>query len=329
MNEATHKRDLGDAIVLVDALARSGGEIVQLASGRAAYRAGLKASDAGESSGYVDVGQILVPKTASVVILDGGKVFWDISAGSATYKLDPGTGDFLLGLAIGDAAGSDDVVLVDLNKQQVNLIEWGRGIWDSVAVKTAGTVIPNISAGLSGTDPGGSGCRFTFSATNEAQKVDALSRQSIPMATPFILSGRVAIYDIGDDAALDINVGVANATHATDADSITESAFLHLDGTSLNINAESDDGTTEVAATDTTVDAVDDTYFCFDIDARDLEDVKFYINGAQVLPDTTFKLDAATGPLKALLHVEKTANDTLADVRVDYLNVRTFDVKAE
>jgi hypothetical protein len=125
-------------------------------------------------------------------------------------------------------------------------------------------------------------------------------------------------------------VGIANATHASDADTIAESVFLHVDGAdtngAVNILAESDDGTTEVAATDTTVDFAAGTPFEFRIDCRDLTDIQIYINGVNVLPASVFKLNAATGPLKLLAHIEKGANDTLADVRVHHLAIRTTDL---
>ena len=60
-----------------------------------------------------------------------------------------------------------------------------------------------------------------------------------------IFEARVAIFDIGDDAELDINFGLASASHATDMDLVAVSALFHLNGNVLDILAESDDGTTE------------------------------------------------------------------------------------
>ena len=83
---------------------------------------------------------------------------------------------------------------------------------------------------------------------------------------------------------------------------------------------------TEVAATDSTIDAVDDTYFHLCIDARDLTDIKFYINGVETSDGETKKLDAATGPLLAIAHIEKTNNDTTAEIRVKNMTVRSTDL---
>ncbi len=137
-----------------------------------------------------------------------------------------------------------------------------------------------------------------------------------------IFECRLAIFDIGDDVALDINFGLADATHATDFDSVPVAAVFHLNGNDLSVFCESDDGTNETVATDTTIDLVDDTYANFRIDVTDKADVKFYINGARVLAGTTFDISAYTGLLMPIVHVEKSSNNTTADVRVDRIRVQ-------
>ena len=62
------------------------------------------------------------------------------------------------------------------------------------------------------------------------------------------------------------------------------------------------------------------------IDGRNPADIQMYVNGALVLTAEVFKLDAATGPLKLLAHIEKTADDETADYRINYLRVRTMDL---
>ncbi len=140
----------------------------------------------------------------------------------------------------------------------------------------------------------------------------------------------LAIYDIGDDAALDINFGLATGSHADDADSIAESAFFHLDGNDLSLKCECDDGTNETAATDTTVDLADNTYYAFKIDASNLASVKFYYRAiaspqaawTRLLSATTFNMVAATGTVTPIVHMEKTSNNTTADVRLDRIITR-------
>ena len=318
MSEAALYKD-ADTITILAPAALASGQVVQLPDGRAGYVMGLKAVAAGDPVEIQVGGQAVVAKTANVEILPGDELRWDRSANTATPLDAIADADFLIGTAVDGAAAADTTVVVALNKRPVYQIDIFRDRSDSVIVKTAGTPAVTWTPGC---------VTLALSATDEIQKVDVLSAAAIPVGVPFIAEGRVAVFDIGDNTALDFNIGLANATHASDADEITESVFFHLDGSALDVKAESDDGTTEVAATDTTVDVVDDTFFDFRIDARDLSDIKLYINGARVLSAKTFRLDKATGPFKLLVHLEKTKDDTPGDFRVAHLAIRTMDVAA-
>lgn len=317
MSEATPYKDADTIDVVTPAAGYAAGEVIQLPDGRAGVVQGLSARVENDPASLQTSGQVTLAKTASVVILDGDPLYWDRSAGTATPLRAVAGADFPIGVAIGDATSAATTVVCDLNKKPVYTIDALRDPTETAIVLTAGSPALTMRPGQA---------EITFSATAEAQKVDILSLHSIPTSIPFIVEGRMAIYDIGDNAALDINVGLANGTHATDADEITESVFLHWDSPGLSILAESDDGTTEVAAADTLVDAVDNTYFDFRIDCRDLTDIQIYINGVNVLPASVFKLDAATGPMKLLAHLEKTSDNTTADVRIAHLAIRAMDV---
>lgn len=320
MAEAVLKKDPGAFTVEVTAPAAGAcGQVIQLADGRAGVVVGADAGSSSYAAGdlitVAVAGQYTVTKTASVVLLDGGRAYWDRSANSATFRQQ--SGDFYLGKVVDDTAASATTVVVDLNVKPEYRIELGKGRWTNGATNGLGVT----QVALGGTD-----LSLSFDAVAEAAMAALYSVDTIPVADGPIFEGRIAVYDIGDDAALDINFGLANGTHATDFDSVTEAVVFHLDGSALDIKAESDDGTTEVAATDTTVDAVDDTYFEVWIDARDLTSVKLYIDGVRVLSGSTFKLDAATGPVFPIVHVEKTSNDTTADVRVEWIGVRSTDL---
>jgi len=318
MSEAALYKD-ADTITILAPAALASGQVVQLPDGRAGYVMGLKAVAAGDPVEIQVGGQAVVAKTANVEILPGDELRWDRSANTATPLHAIADADFVIGTAVDGAAAADTTVVVALNKRPVYQIDIFRDRSDSVIAKTTGTPAVTWTPGC---------VKLSLDTTKEIQKVDVLSAAAIPVGVPFIAEGRVAVFDIGDDAALDFNVGLANATHASDADEIAESVFFHLDGPALDVKAKSDDGTTEVAATDTTVDAVDGTFFDFRIDARDLSDIKLYINGARVLSAKTFKLDKATGPFKLLVHLEKTEDDTPGDFRVAHLAIRTMDVAA-
>lgn len=290
--------------------AATAGDVVQLPDGRAAVVINdIAAGDLGaaNSCGIFDIA-----KTTGIVILDGGRVYYDHSAGKAHFK-KVNDRDFYLGVAVGDAASAATTVRVALNTEPAYVVDVARDPIDSVIVKTAGT--PQLRAL-------GGAMSLEFSATAEAQKVDVLSKDGFAVSSNPIVEFALEVVNGGDDAAFDFNCGVANATHASDADSITESCFIHLDGNSANIAAESDDGTTEVAATDTAVDYVAGTRFEVWMDLRDPSDVQIYIDGVLVLSGTTFDVSAATGPLKLLAHLEKSSNDTAGEVHVDWLRAR-------
>lgn len=192
------------------------------------------------------------------------------------------------------------------------------------------TKVETLGLGVIPSDQANGVLKFSFDAVEEAATA-ALYMVNAPFdidQNP-IFEARVAIYDIGDDAALDINVGLASDTHATDFDSISEYIAFHLDGAALSIKAQSEDGATTVAAADTGLDAVDDTFFRVKIDMTDKSDCKLYVdledgNGYQrVLSTTTFDMSNYTGTLTPIIHVEKTSNDTTADVRADFVGMRS------
>lgn len=290
------------------AAAASSGEVQQLPGGRAGVLAGLNSADSGDKRVFNDEGKFLITKVSGVVILDGGRVFWDHSANAATFRA-VNDRDFYIGIAVGDAASADTTLVVDLNKTQSVVADLRQdGVTIASGTQAAGgfgTLFTN------GTVPG-----LSLTATSEVQKMDLFSVPRRAVGANAIAEYIVALGANGSTSAVDINVGLANATHATDADSIAESVFFHIDGGALDIFAESDDGSTEVAATDTTVNitegAAEANKVEFWIDSRDPASVKLYVDGVRVLSGSTFVLTAATGPLGLLAHVEKTTGTATA-----------------
>ena len=130
----------------------------------------------------------------------------------------------------------------------------------------------------------------------------------------------------GSGAASDFSFGVANATHASDADTITDSVFFHVDGGAATIYAECDDGTNTTNATTTTVSFVAGTALANRIegwiDMRDLASVKFYLDGVRVASGTTFSVAAMTNTMFLAVHVEKSTGTETADVIVDWARAR-------
>lgn len=287
------------------------GEVIQFSDGRAAYAPSAIAAGV---KGAVQVdGIVVVEKTASVVMLKGSRVFFDHSA-NKVHLLQVNDRDFYFGIVTESATAAATTVKVAINADPRYTIDLGQG-FSSLPISTAGWTH------LIGHKEG---CSFIFDATAEAQKLDGLSQNGVALATPCMAEALISV-NVNGDAALDFNVGLANETHATDGDTIAESLFCHIDGGSLNILVESDDGSTEVAATDTTVDAVLLTPFLIQFDLSDWSDIQVYIDGVNVLPSSVFKLNAATGPLQLLAHMEKTADASLGSYTVMRLGLRSFE----
>lgn len=294
----------------------TGGQVVSLPDGRAGViPTDLAAADLGSAS---TEGIYLVDKAINLVWVDGMELWWDHSANAAVVR-PANDKDFYLGVAYGDATAAATSGKVMLNVRPQYLIDLATDAFQHLEVKT---VVGSTTVRMPSLKQVGGSNVLEFGLTAEAQKLDLLSTRAFAVESNWIVDGIVNIITDGDAAAVDFNIGVANATHASDADSITESCFIHTDGTSVNILAESDDGTTEVAATDTTIDWTLGTPFHFLMDGRNTADIQIYINGVNVLPNSVFKLNAATGPLKLLAHLEKSADDSPGTFSIDKLRVR-------
>ena len=297
----------GENLDYTPAAAVTAGTPVQLQDGRV----GVPANDidAGRQGAVRVCGVFKVAKSTTV-FLDGDEVWYKSSTSIGTYRLN---GDFFLGTAVGDAGSSQTWVYVDLNRRPEYAIEFGRTGFVHAVTLTAGVATVANEGGALAID---------FDATDEAQRGEALSEDLVSIGDDWIITGEINIESDGNNAALDVNIGVASAGHASDADSIALSAFVHVDGNSANILAESDDATNETAATDTTIDLTEGTYFEFKIDGRDPASLAFYVNGARVLSGTTFDVSDAATTLKVLAHAEKSGGAAVAAVRVKNLKLR-------
>ena len=299
-------------------------EVQQMNDGRAGVRTGQISAASGDGVNFVTEGRFTVIKTASEVWLDGCEIYWDHSANAATCipRLAAGDKDFYLGTADGDATSAATSGVVNLNVRPTYIIDLQRDPFLTAVVKT---VVGSTTVEVPHIEPAGGSQAMILGTTAEAQKVDLLSERSFAPGCKWILEAEINIVTNSDNAAGDFNIGVASATHATDADAIAESAFFHTNGNDLNIYAECDDGTNETAATDTTVDFVAGTPVSLVIDGRDLTDLHYYVNAVEVLASTTFLVSAMAGPLKALAHLEKTSDDSPGYYKINRLRVRTAE----
>lgn len=318
MADASYVRSR-DEIRVTAAAAVASGECWQLSDGRAAVYSGLNAAASGDRTNFTTTGQFTFTKTSGVVLLDGGRAYWDHSVNAVTFR-KVNDRDFYLGRVVGDAASADTTCVVNINVDPAYDVDIARDPVASVIVGTA-------AAGAFGypVRVGGSHI-LELTATNEAQKVDLLSVDGFAKGANAIIEGAFRVISDGAGTVVDVSLGVANATHASDADSITESVFIHLDANNTNINAESDDGTTEVNATDTTTDYTEGSAVAnrveFWMDMRNPADVQIYVNGVLMLGSTVFNVDAATGPFFLLAHLEKSSSTDTYKIAVDWLRAR-------
>lgn len=305
------------------AAAVAAGEVWQMPDGRAGvFPTGR---DSGQLGAAQTDGHYTFTKTTSMVLLRGGRAYWDHSANKVHYK-KVNDRDFYLGRVVEDAASADTTCVVNLNVDPPYDIDalGGEGGYLSVATGTS------AAGGFGLPQQYGKSRALTLTATSEVQCVDILSVDKFAVAANAIVEAVFRLGANGSTNAVDFNLGIANGTSASDADAITEHVLLHIDGGALDIFLQSKDGTTTVTATDTTVDATAGSAvanrFELWIDTRDPADVQCYVNGALVLTATVFTLAAATGPLGLLAHLEKTTGTaTAGPVYIDRLTARFME----
>ncbi len=289
--------------------ARTAGEVVSCPDGRA----GVYPATASGSRGELQTSGVhLVTKPTAFVYLAGQEIYWDASA-NATCLFPTDDKDFFLGTVQVDTASTDLTCLVNVNVR-------ARGIFDAARDPGRTALVMTTAGSLQWNRSGGSHIA-KFGLAAEAQKADLLSVRSVPIASKWIFQAVVTVIADADADVGDLSIGMADGTHASDADTITTSAFFHINmsGADLKIYGESDNAAAEVSATDTTKVFAVGTPFHVMIDGRsgDGSALKYYVNGVRVLTSTAFTVAGAAGPLKALFHLEKSSNDSPGEVALD------------
>lgn len=173
----------------------------------------------------------------------------------------------------------------------------------------------------------GGSSTFLISTANCAQKLDMLTVEGFAKEANAIVEFAFRVPNDGAGTAVDVSVGVADDTHATDADSIATSVFMHLNANSTTIYFESDDTTgSEVAATDSTKTYTEGSSLTVRkevwMDFRDPNDIQIYVDAVLVLSATTFTLAGSSATLKLLCHIEKSAAADAYEFALDWLRAR-------
>lgn len=314
MSEATFTR-ADDKSQVLAATTISARAVVQIPSGELGFLDDGDSVATGEYTDDVRSGaKATINKTTGVVLLAGQEGFWDDSARQVTYKR-VNDRDRSAGVVVSDAASAALTALVDLNKRCAAHLDLLNQPCNSTPVGTSAAGGFGYPVRLGGSE------RLALTSTSEAQKVELISVDGVAVDAGWIAEFELRVESVGSGTAPDLSVGVADGTHATDADSIVTSAFIHMNGNDASLFAECDDGTNETNATDTTIDVTAGTAVAnrvhILIDGRDLSSLKFYVNGARVLTGTTFSMAAASGTLFLLAHLEKTSAADTFVVHVD------------
>ena len=323
MADSTRIRS-GNEVHVTAGAAVAVGEVWQLKDGRAAAYKDTAAATLGTRTKWSTEGQYTLTKATGVVLLDGGRAYWDHSANNVTYR-KVNDRDFYLGRVVGDAASGDTSVAVNLNVDPPYDIDVSR---DPCLSVLAGTP----AAGGFGYPVRRGGCFvLELTSTNEAQKVDLLSRDGFDLAANAIVEFAFVVENDGSNATQDFTIGVASGTHATDFQSVTSFVAVSTVGNSTNINVQSDDNVTDVAPTDSTADytegtAVANRVECW-LDFRAPADVQVYVNGALVLSGSTFTA-GTSGTHYLIAHLEKTSSTDVYKVAVEWLRARLSEQDA-
>jgi predicted RecA/RadA family phage recombinase len=317
--EATLINEEADQSKRIASAALASGQVIQDTDGKAAYVTGLGAVAANDPVIYQRDGIVEVPKTASIVMLKGGKAFWDHSANKAHFKA-VNDRDFYMGTVFEDAASADTTVKIRLNEKPAYIVDLATDGYISVLAGTPAAGAFGYPVNLGGAQV------LELTATNEAQKVDALSTAGFALTSNAIVEFAFRVLSDGGSGAQDFSIGAASGTHATDFETVAEFVAVHLDGNDTKIYIESDDGTTDVAPTDSTKTYTEGSTLGVRVevwlDMRDPADVQVYVDGVLVLGSTVFTLGAGAGPLFLIAHLEKTATTDVYKVAVDWLKAR-------
>lgn len=162
---------------------------------------------------------------------------------------------------------------------------------------------------------------LALDATNEAQLagVDWADQRTLTLNQGLIFEARFRLSVLPTGAVIAV-VGL-EGDHNAAVDTVAESIWFRADGNGV-ITIENDDTANETSkvATGTTLTTGD--WITVRIDCTDIADVKFYINGANVAPATTFNMSTvATLALQPVARISKGVATTVGTIQVDFVRI--------
>jgi len=167
---------------------------------------------------------------------------------------------------------------------------------------------------------------LTLTNADQAQEADiGASGNSLDwdISKGLIIEFRINIATLPTDEA-EMHFGVlgeaiVDQQQISSADDVDEHCVFSFDGAGL-CKINSDDATNETTAVTTGITVVAGVYHVYRMDFTDDADVKFYIDGVQVIPATTVMMDDIASPLvQPAMIAQKNAGTGLGVVRIDYI----------
>lgn len=180
-----------------------------------------------------------------------------------------------------------------------------------------------LGPGFVNNDEEDGGFELEFDATAEIALASIRTPNDIfPIDKGLRLSCDVNITDNGDAAAIDLDIGfgtalTTNSEANIDHADMVQLIALHVDGNSLNLLVQSDNNTTDVANTDSTLDYVEGTPFHLDICVSPAGLGQIWIDGVDAGDATHANVTLqvlSTALLAAFANLEKTSDDTTCRV---------------
>lgn len=163
------------------------------------------------------------------------------------------------------------------------------------------------------------GIQLAFDAAAEIALASIRTRNDcLPIDKGLSFDIDISVIDNGDAAAPDLDVGFGTALNANSEANIDHAEMVqlfafHFDGNDEDIDLQSDDNTTDVAAVDTTINNVSGTYKHLKGIVRPDGTCEAWIDGARVLATTSFAM-LSTALVAFFVNLEKTSDDTTYEV---------------
>ena len=189
-------------------------------------------------------------------------------------------------------------------------------VWTVKDVSSSGNTTPLIAA-----DVANGVARLPLDSQSEAQESGLYFGDQRPFVLNqgLIFEARVALQTL-PTLLSEAVFGLAGNYNAV-ADSVAEGIWFKADGGGA-IVAESDDASANNDDESTGITLTATTFAIFRIDCRDIEDIRFFINGASVATATTFDAsNVETLALQPYVHIAKASGEGLGVLDIDYVRV--------